>query len=70
MTSRTPQWHYEQADRLIGEAATEHAPIIAQQKTARAHVHALLAQCAPAGHVFDHVPDFNTGTLHPKDPVL
>lgn len=45
MTTRSPQWHYEQADRLITEAATECAPTIAQQKTARAHVHALLAQC-------------------------
>lgn len=53
--TRSPQWHYEQADRLITEAASECAPTIAQQKTARAHVHALLAQCIAPGMRNDNI---------------
>ncbi len=62
MTTRSPQWHYEQADRLITEAATECAPTIAQQKTARAHVHALLAQCGPTV--------VNNGEIRVREGVL
>lgn len=62
--TRSPQWHYEQADRLISEAAAECAPTIAQQKTARAHVHALLAQCHPPTTVV------NNGEIRVREGVL
>jgi hypothetical protein len=50
---RSPAEHYDIADRLLAEASTEHAAVIATSKIARAHVHALLAQVRPRVDQYD-----------------
>lgn len=53
----SPSQHYAEADRLLDEAGKEARPSHAQMKTAQAHAHALLANCAPYTHHQAAYPD-------------
>lgn len=63
--TRTPQWHYEQADRLVAELddMQPHELVLphGKSKMVLADLHARLAGCVPV-HVVNNSPVINQPT--------